>query len=385
MRHDEQPAIERFNTALDHSMTSGDRSPISGDDLDLIAAHDRVRALDALLAPNRDFVNRLKEDLMHAATMTAVNRSPGSFNSFVEQPRIPVFAGAKSIGGRRFKPQFAPRLLLAALVLLALGGGWIGYQTGLPGRGGGPASNPNFAAAGTAIPAVTPPGERTLAEYDIPASALTPGIAGSSTAHFVIPAASTSTWTYPEEAEVHYVLEGDLSLTSDKPIDVRRAASNGKTETIPAGTAVDIGVGDSVLLGSSAVTTFVNTASTPVVLFSWGMDAGSNGSPPFPASWNPVVYGLSGDGAVTVPAGGAHIRLWTIELKKHETIAAPKDQIIQLGYDADQFAAGKWSSAQAVIRMNDGSMMNITGTTVTVYIATLTSTGGTAGTPVATP
>jgi len=363
---------------------SGNGGSRSSEPSELLQTHARLRALDDTPLPEPAFVNRLREDLMHTASPVVADWPRISMNGFAGSappPRGASASPAAPIARPRFGHWFSAQFLAAALLVLAIGVGLFGYGIGRPGSGP-PATHPAvFAAPGTAIPAATI--EKTLAEYDIPAGVLAPGTSGSSTAHFIIPASSTSTWTVPEEAEVHYVLDGALTLTSDKPIQVRRAASGGAMQTTPAGTAVDIGTGDSALISNSAVTTFVNRALTPVVLFSWGMDAGSRSTPPFPYPWTPDVYDLSGAGAVNVPAGAARIRLWQVELAAGATIAPPKGMILQLEFDGETDASGNLTSAQLALRASDGSILNTSTHPITVYVATLISVGGPGGSPVA--
>lgn len=178
------------------------------------------------------------------------------------------------------------------------------------------------------IPAVTvlpstpdPAGIRAarLVEVTLPDALLVRGNGlGFGLSHDVIPPES-ETVSKGGYLRIEYVLRGTVGVRSEGPTQVVWAAGDGATETVPSGSEVSLGPGDTLLAPRAASTTYRNTAPTPVDLVTWGMAVNPESqSNQTPIGW--VTYGLDLRPGSSLPPGPVRWRLERVDLPPGETL-----------------------------------------------------------------
>ena len=193
--------------------------------------------------------------------------------------------GAATNGWHPAQPAELPRLRLlferplaylaaAAVLLIALGGIAIAYRYGGesdPSRGG-----PAIFAPASPSPE-TESTDKLLVEITAPAGTfMSPAQSDNRLTIAVnvtsIPAASSGTWlpsilTEASGEELNSVVSGTLTVTPDGPVQVVRASSSGKVEDMAAGSAIELGPGDTLVHPIEMQATW-KTGDAPVMLVS---------------------------------------------------------------------------------------------------------------------
>lgn len=356
-------------------------------DPDLAATVRRVHALNVAPTADRVFASRLWADLMGAQGIAGGDRprptvDPAPSGRAVATPLRPA---PVPFGAPPTRHRWGLARLATAVVLLLVFG--LVYIASGPNRSddGRRAALPAMVLpTGTPAPAAT--AEESLLVLTLPAESLPRGqTIGSGIADAVIPPGIRSTWEPLEPyccpgPMVEYVIEGTYTVRADAAIRVVRA--DGATEEAPAGTAVTLGPGDSLISRNETVVETANTGTTPVILLNWTLIAVD---PPGSFSGHRLTGWTQNSADVqeplTLSAGPATLRLRRVELAPGAADMPPPGSlsfVVVLPQNAAGTPVPTFYGRQA-----DGALRNTSSrNAITVYILTLEPAGGAAGSPV---
>jgi hypothetical protein len=270
-------------------------------------------------------------------------------------------------------------IAIAAVLVLAVGIGYYGLGIGRSDnhhRNTIPAVNVQATPTPSSI-------DETLVDVEIPAEFLPKSYAGASIAHYTVPIGSQSTWTVFQNALLHYIWKGSLTVSADTPMRVQRAGVTGIWETIPSGIEVELEGGDAALMLGMSSSSFSNFGSIPVEMVVWSLSTETPLSSPAPSEWILGDYTLiNGPGASPIGLQGrsATLQLRSSVLESGSTLPAPPVDELRLVITWPDNGAGT-PVAVFLSRPASGAVENFGKTSTLVFVSTF-QIAGSAGTPI---
>jgi hypothetical protein len=340
----------------------------------------RLRAFDDAPTADPRFADRLLEEIMHTATTI----HPASFPPL---PSLPAERDRSDLAPAR--PRFAvPRLrwvlaqlATAALLVLALGAVSVTFLT-RPQRSVMPAvvvpASPTTQAPSPSEVTVTPLVAVTLQPEEVPTGRALNLLVGQGTiepgAEVAFTAADVKCCAGPQ---IDHVLSGELTLRSEGPVRVVRAAvpgTPGVSEEAPPGTDVVLRPGESAIHRAEAPFTYVNAGTDPVQLASGGLFRGQ-------AFTQPAASLASDFDSVSLESsqltGPLTLVLEAATLAPDATLPEPPPGTTRVITAGSQFGA--------MARDSGGAVTNITDEPLVTYALSLVPTGAAGGSAAATP
>ena len=228
----------------------------------------------------------------------------------------------------------------------------------------------------------------TLLEVTLPADALPRGDAVSSgLAHVTVPPGHRSTWAAAAGAahpgsRLEYVLAGTYAVRAEGEVRVLRGGGGGAPETVPAGTAVELGPGDALVSRAETGYEAANPGAGPLELLAWVVVAGIPARMPGPGGWVFHEHDLQEAAAAPpVPAGPATLRLRRVELAPDATLPPPVGAA-RFFVTLPTNAAGT-PVVPSIGQRSDGTIRNVGRDVTPLYVLTLEPARGAVGSPVA--
>ena len=284
-------------------------------------------------------------------------------------PNVPPSAPARKM------PWLAVPFATALLLLVVLA---VGYVTLRSARS--PADRPLSlpAIVAPAPPAIDTSGHETLASVTLPAGAVPTSASLDIIGWSAALDPGTATDAVPgccRGPQIVHVLDGELTLRVDGPLQVTRATGIGAaSDAVPADTAVVLNPGDSAIFDYALVARYANRASSPLHLVGGGLLAGwVRGAP---AGLTLIDYNYEYP-IPTISAGPVDVRLIRATLPPGGTIPVPPPGaiVIDVGGLAD-VDIGKGS---------DGALRNLGPTEATFYVLSVEPIGPAQGVTAASP
>jgi len=178
-------------------------------------------------------------------------------------------------------------------------------------------------------------------------------------------------------AQLDHVLAGEVTLRSDGPVRVMRAAvtgTPGPTEAVPPGTEVVLRPGDSAISRAEMPSTYVNAGSAPVDLASGALIHGYSTA-------QPTGYHVNNDtaasGGTSLLTGPVSFVLEQATLPPGAVLPGPPSGIIR--------GIVSWPQIASLALASDGTVTSLEKDPVVIYILTLVPTGVAGGTVATTP
>jgi hypothetical protein len=380
MATDDAKFADRFDRFLDGVAEGKDRSPngLPQPEHELVDTVRRLRTIDDAPTADPRFADRLLEELMHTATTM----------------HPPAFPPLLSLPAQRDRPDLAParprltiprtrwvlaQLATAALLVLALGTVYFTFNA-RPQRSVVPAvfvaASPTDAQLPSEV-AVTPLVAAMLLPEELPTEpplylqvshgSIVPGAQVAFTANMIRCCSGPT---------VDHVLAGEVTLRSEGPVRVVRAAADGTpepAEEVPAETAVVLRPGDSVLSRAEFPFTYINAGSEPVDIVSGALIHGYSTA-------QPTGYQVNNDGSALVDAA---LVTGPVSFVLAQT-TLPPDGVLPAPPPGATRGIVSWPQIALLKQSSDGSVTNIEQDPVVVYVLTLVPAGtenGTAATP----
>jgi hypothetical protein len=378
MAPDDLEFADRLDRFLDGLAAGTDHSPNGPpSDHELAETVRRLRAHDDALPADPRFADHLLEDLMHSATDVVSH-------SF--QPSPVGMSGRTELMTQRSTPQrqeSRPRWVLtqlatAALVVLALLGGFFAIGPGRPGRSDdAPALLP--AVSGTpATPVEEGPTIETLLTMTFPVEAL-PTVSSPAFLIWYATIDPETEVTIPPDPiaccpgpQVVHVLSGELALRVEGPLQVLRARTPVPAEDVGPDMEVVLEAGDTAVYGFELPATYRTIGPVPVHLVAGGVFAGSPPGPPAPYA---IAAYEERYPAPQLPPGPLTATLQRATLAAEGIFPAPPREAVQIIMAGpDEGTLGERS---------DGSVENLGREPVVVYALTLHPGEPDGGTPAA--
>jgi hypothetical protein len=384
MATDDATFADRLDRFLDALAEGTDRSPNGWPqpEHEMVDTVRRLSAIDDAPTADPRFANRLLEEIMPTVNIM----QPSAFPPLPPLLSLPAQRGRPNLGPAR--PRLTiPRtrwvlaqLATAALLVLALGAVYF-TLVARPQRSVVPAvfvaASPTAEAQLPSEVTVAPLVAAMLLPEELPTEpplylqishgTIAPGAQVAFTANMIRCCLGPT---------VDYVLAGEVTLRSEGPVRVVRAAADGTpepAEEVPAETEVILRSGDSVLSRAEFPFTYINAGSEPVDIVSGALIHGYSTA-------QPTGYQVNNDGSALVdPAlvtGPVSFVLAQTTLPPGGVLPAPPPGATRGIVSWPQIALLKQSS--------DGSVTNIEQDPVVVYVLTLVPGGtenGTAAIP----
>jgi hypothetical protein len=176
---------------------------------------------------------------------------------------------------------------------------------------------------------------------------------------------------------VDHVLTGEVTLRSDGPVRVMRATAHGTpgpVEEVPAGTAVMLRPGDSVLSRAEIPSMYVNAGSEPVDLASGALVHGFSTA-------QPTGYLVNNDASASVDAslvsGPVTFVLEQATLPPEAVLPAPPPGATR--------GIVPWPHIALLMQDSDGAVTNLEHAPVVIYVLTVVPTSTDEGIVTSTP
>jgi hypothetical protein len=381
MANDDANVADRLDRFLDAVAEGTDGSPngVPQPEHELADTVRRLSAIDDAPTADPRFADRLLEEIMH----TAPTMHPPAFPLLPPLPAVrdrPDLAPARprvTIPRTRWA---SAQLGTAALLVLTLGAVYFTFIA-RPQRSMMPAvvvpATPTMEAQSPSEVAVAPFFEATLLPEELPTEpplnlqishgTIAPGAQVAFTAGMVRCCSGPT---------VDHVLSGELTLRSDGPVRVVRAAADGTpgpVEDVPAGTEVALRPGDSVLSRAEFPFTYSNAGAEPVDILSGALTHGF-------ATASPTGHEVNNDGSALVDAalvtGPVTFGLAQATL--------PPDGVLPAPPPGAERGIVSWPQIAMLKQSSDGSVTNIEKDPVVVYVLNLVPAGTEGGTAAAT-
>lgn len=143
--------------------------------------------------------------------------------------------------------------------------------------------------------------------------------------HFTVRPVTETEWKASSGAccpgpKIKLILEGSLTVVSEGPAQLIRAGA--LVETIPAGTEMMLGPGDTLITRNEIGDTWTNAGPGAVELLSTPVLSGFVPGPPVPPGWlGPQEYDLRE--GISLPAGAYTLRLRRVTLRTDAVLTPP--------------------------------------------------------------
>jgi hypothetical protein len=366
--HRERSLDETLDQYWDAILAHDEAPPTNDLDPELAAAVRRVHALDRSPAPHPAFASTLWEDLMHASSASI---TPYTFAG--PSVALPAVLRRPPVAIRAWREQGWSRLA-AAILLVALLAGSIAvafYPLRFRERSGLPM-----------IASTTSPSVEATAETVFTAILPQELVPTADNLDFVVwratiaPGARAPYEGPIQGVQILHVLDGALTLTADRPVQVFRysagiSAVAGTAEAAP-GTTIVLHADDSAVYAFDQKVAYANLGSTPVQLVAGGLFAGYSAWLPEEAT---VIDHNEQYPLAAFPRGPLLATLVQARMAPGAEVPAPPagSRVLEVGAYGDANIASQM----------DSGLRNIGPREETIYVLTLTPAG--AGTPASGP
>jgi hypothetical protein len=307
---------------------------------------------DPVVVPRPEFAEALLSQLL------TVLATGADVQQIAPRPQVTVlaYAGPESVPMERGHRRAFAWLAAAALLLIAVGAGYIAFW-------------PDRNEQRTTIPAVVVPAtptDETLIEVTLPAESLPAGPAGSGFDVNTLSASSQTTWTTPSLVQARYVLSGRVAIRSNAPIRILRASNVGVWETEPADSDVLLGPGDAAYFAPMATADFTSVGPAAAELLTWII-----GASPLPAGWTDNAYAVPAGREVSLPGGPAVLRIKRLIAQPDSELPLEPGAILFSAITMRRNPEGTPIAATLIDQNNSGPVLAASEPAV-VYVVSLT-------------